>query len=84
MYKQSGGCKVMKRCHDCTYLAEDVESRGFGRRTGKSVSLYECRKHPDAEGRKNWKESYTACRYFSETNMKTVYTESADGQLSFL
>lgn len=84
MYKLSGGCEVMKRCHNCAYLAEDFENRGFGRRTGRSASMYECRKHPDETARKNWKETYTACQFFEEVKEKTVFVESADGQLSFL
>ena len=83
MYKLSGGCEIMKRCHNCGYLKEDTEDRGFGRRTGRSVSMYACTRHPVAEAGKNWKETYTACQFFDEAGTKTIFVEASDGQLSF-
>lgn len=83
MYRTSGGCTVMKRCHGCRWIKEDEERSGFGRRTGKTVERYECLKHPDDTGRKNWNKNYTACKYYEEPNVKTVYAEGTDGQLSF-
>lgn len=84
MYSLSGGCLVMKRCYDCRYLAIDYENEGFGRKGGTVRENYECLKHPDKGSGKNWKKTYTACKYFEEPNLKTIFAEEQDtGQLSF-
>ena len=84
MYKASGGCRVMKRCHDCKWLSVDEMSVGFGKKSGRTEERYECTHHPDKEARKNWKETFTACKFFEEPSEKTIYiTESETGQLSF-
>ena len=83
MYKVSGGCEVMKRCHDCAYLSVDEHNVGFGRRSGRTEERYECTKHPDKEARKDWKKTYTACQFFREPKVKEIFVESDDGQLCF-
>lgn len=84
MYKQSGGCVVMKRCADCGYLKADKENRGFGRRSGKTAESYRCSKHPVYEASLGWKPNYTACQFHTEATKRIAYTEQADGQLTFL
>lgn len=83
MYKKSGGCTAMKRCADCIHLKRAAWSKGFGKTAKKEFEILECGKHPNEEGRKHWKGTYTACRYYEEANIKTVFNETADGQLSF-
>ena len=83
MYRISGGCEVMKRCHGCKYLVEDDESYGFGK-SRKVLEGYECTKHPVKGSGKNWKKEYTACGFFEEPSVRTVFAEEREtGQLSF-
>ena len=88
MYRMSGGCNVKKRCHDCKWL--NAVARGeYVWKSGSTFkenneTYFECGKHPDKEGRKYWKETYTACKYFEEPDLKEVYVTEENGQLSFV
>lgn len=84
MYKMSGGCTVMKRCADCIHLKRDnaVSLKDtFGKKSHKEV--YRCMKHPEYMEHE-WEPRSTACHYFSDTDLKDIFLEGDDGQLSFL